>query len=102
MSDPAKKIFNEALTVFKSEPSKDPTKWQWIVDSKAGSLPEVLVSITAARQQYDAQKGNSSARKYLSDLSEKIHYYGSIMDVLVQHHPEYTVTPSILHWHGPP
>ncbi|KAI4134158.1 MAG: hypothetical protein LQ347_001756 [Umbilicaria vellea] len=83
-------MFNEAFTVFKSELSKDPTKWQWIVNSKAGSLPEVLASITAAQKQYEARKGNSSARKYLSDLSEKIHYYGNIMDVLVQHHPEYT------------
>lgn len=87
--DLAKEVFNEALPIFKSELSKDPTKLQWIIDSKAGSLTEVLACITSARRHYEARKGDSRLRKCLSEVSEKIHYYGGIMDVLVQHHPEY-------------
>ena len=54
-----------------------------------GSLEEVVMAVTAARAKYDARRGESKTRERLLNLSEKIHYYGDIMDVLVQHHPEY-------------
>lgn len=78
------------MTAFKSELSKDKTKLKWIADSKCSSLADILVSVTEARLQYEARKGDSKIRETLSDLSSKIHHYGAIMDVLVQHHPEYT------------
>jgi len=60
------------------------------VDSTHGSLNEVLASVVDARVQYEARKGDSTIRQSLVKLSEKIHHYGAIMDVIVQHHPEYT------------
>ncbi|KAI0971619.1 hypothetical protein F4678DRAFT_431332 [Xylaria arbuscula] len=86
----AHEVFVEARAVFSSELSKDKEKLKWIVDSKYGNLREVLASVLNARAHYEAQKGDSKIRQILIDLSEKIHYYGNIMDVLVQHHPEYT------------
>ena len=85
-----KELFCEAVDLFKKELSKDPSKWQWIVDSKAGTLSEILSAITAEKTKYEARREKSITRKALADLSERIHHYGNIMDVLVQHHPEYT------------
>ncbi|KAK7999450.1 hypothetical protein PG990_012050 [Apiospora arundinis] len=39
--------------------------------------------------QYSEKRGSSKARLWLNQLSSKINYYGNILDVLVQHHPEY-------------
>lgn len=75
--------------IFKSDLSKDQTKLKWIEDSNFGNLYEVLAAISEARAQYELRKGDSATYKYLCDLSERIHYYGNIMDVMVQHHPEY-------------
>ncbi|CAG8975769.1 hypothetical protein HYALB_00009289, partial [Hymenoscyphus albidus] len=66
-----------------------PIQLQWLVDSKAGNLSEILFSINAAKTQHEERKNGSVMRKSLTNLAEKIHHYGSIMDVLVQHHPEY-------------
>jgi hypothetical protein len=90
-SDPREEeIFKETLTAFKFELSNDKTKSQWITDSRHGSLKEVLASVLDARKKYEARKGESAVREILVELSEKIHFYGVIMDVIVQHHPEYT------------
>ncbi|KAJ3578674.1 hypothetical protein NPX13_g1895 [Xylaria arbuscula] len=86
----AREVFVEAQAAFSSELSKDKRKLKWIMDSKHGNLNEVLASVLDARVHYEVQKGQSKVRQILVDLSEKIHYYGTIMDVLVQHHPEYT------------
>lgn len=34
-------------------------------------------------------KPTSKARKWLGMLASRITYYGNVMDVLAQHHPEY-------------
>ncbi|KAI1374768.1 hypothetical protein F4677DRAFT_447034 [Hypoxylon crocopeplum] len=85
----ADELFQDTLVAFKTELSKDETKLQWIEDSKLGSLTEVLASVVDARLQYEERKGGSATRRTLVELSEKIHHYGSIMDIMVQHHPEY-------------
>jgi hypothetical protein len=78
------------LTAFKTELSKDETKLKWIEDSKCSGLSHILAQVTEARIQYEARKGGSKLKENLCELSVKIHHYGAIMDVMVQHHPEYT------------
>lgn len=51
-------------------------------------MGDLLDAINTAKKNYDS-KPSSKARKWLSILSSKVTYYGSIMDVLVQQHPEY-------------
>lgn len=51
-------------------------------------MGDVLDAINAAKKNYNS-KPSSKARKWLSILSSKVTYYGSIMDVLVQQYPEY-------------
>lgn len=82
-------LFAEATRVFESELSKDKRKSQWIVDSKAGNLDEVLVLIVKAQLQYKTDRGDSGVKRNLSSLASQIHHYGNVMDVLVQQHPEY-------------
>jgi len=89
-SEYAEEIFTETLAAFKSELSKDKTKLKWIADSKCSSLADILICVTEARLQYEARKGDSKIRETLCELSSRVHHYGVIMDVLVQHHPEYT------------
>ncbi|WQF76583.1 hypothetical protein CDEST_01597 [Colletotrichum destructivum] len=87
---PDSTIFQNALREFSFELSNDPEKLKWIVESKYGNIEAVLASVEDARQQYKGRKGNSKAAEALTRLSEKIHHYGGIVDVVVSHHPEYT------------
>ncbi|KAI1415684.1 hypothetical protein F5Y13DRAFT_147541 [Hypoxylon sp. FL1857] len=82
-------IFAEALVAFSTELSRDDTKLKWIVDTNHGNLESFLQTVLDARVHYEARKGDSRVREVLVELSEKIHHYGGIMDVLVSHHPEY-------------
>ncbi|TPX09080.1 uncharacterized protein E0L32_001658 [Thyridium curvatum] len=82
-------VFREAMQAFQSELSKDSTKVQWLYNSRLDSLEEVLSATVNAQAQYESQKDKSTMRRTLVDLSKKIHYYGKVLDVMVQHHPEY-------------
>ncbi|TQN67034.1 hypothetical protein CSHISOI_08421, partial [Colletotrichum shisoi] len=87
---PDSTIFQNALREFSSELSNDPEKLKWIVESRYGNIEAVLAAVQDARRQYKGRKGNSKAAEALTRLSEKIHHYGGIVDVVVSHHPEYT------------
>ncbi|KAI0429858.1 hypothetical protein F5Y09DRAFT_309247 [Xylaria sp. FL1042] len=86
----ADKVFRDTLTAFSSELSKDKSKLDWIVDSGHGNIESVLAAVVEARGIYEAQKGESKVRDALIVLSESVHHYSRIMDVIVSHHPEYT------------
>ncbi|KAH8890409.1 hypothetical protein GQ53DRAFT_824555 [Thozetella sp. PMI_491] len=82
-------VFTEALAAFSSELAQDKEKLSWIADSKHGNLSSVLTSVRDAQTHYESRKGSSKVRQILVDVSLKIHHYNAIVDVLVQHHPEY-------------
>lgn len=58
----------------------------WISDR--ASIKDVLQAVSDARDKYHAKR-TSKAWKWLTQLSARVNYYGSILDVMVQHHPEY-------------
>ncbi|KAJ4297913.1 hypothetical protein N0V90_005812 [Kalmusia sp. IMI 367209] len=58
----------------------------WI--SNRASLQDVIQAVSVARDKYHTKR-TSKAWKWLTQLSGRVNYYGSILDVLVQHHPEY-------------
>jgi hypothetical protein len=58
----------------------------WI--SAPASVNDLLLAVSGAREIYNAKR-TSKAWKWLTQLSARINYYGSTLDVLVQHHPEY-------------
>lgn len=51
-------------------------------------MNDIVQAINFTRDRYNA-KATSKAWKWLTQLSSRINHYGSILDVMVQHHPEY-------------
>ncbi|KXH29518.1 hypothetical protein CSIM01_06251 [Colletotrichum simmondsii] len=55
----------------------------------SNSMEDVEGLVTATIEKYEAAKASSKAREWLERTSEMICHYGTILDVFVQHHPEY-------------
>ncbi|KAK8121674.1 hypothetical protein PG984_010344 [Apiospora sp. TS-2023a] len=53
------------------------------------SIEDLHSTVQSCMDQYTGKRASSKARVWLSRFSSKINYYGNILDVLVQHHPEY-------------
>ena len=51
-------------------------------------MQDVQIVLDEARIQYEG-KGRSKASRWLAALSERVMCYGQVLDMLVQHHPEY-------------
>ncbi|PVH68572.1 hypothetical protein DL98DRAFT_474721 [Cadophora sp. DSE1049] len=87
--DPARQAFDECFQIFRSELSKDKTKLQWLEDSDFESVQGVLGAVTRERKAYELRIDDSPIRQSLCRLSERLLFYGNIMDVMIQQHPEY-------------
>ncbi|KAJ0163678.1 hypothetical protein CTA2_2590 [Colletotrichum tanaceti] len=53
------------------------------------SMEGVQGLVTATLEKYEARKASSKTRGWLERTSEIICHYGTVLDVLVQHRPEY-------------
>ena len=53
------------------------------------TIADVQEEVTKAQKRYSLRSKDSKVRKWLSRFSAGVLYYGRILDVLVQHHPEY-------------
>lgn len=53
------------------------------------SLEDVLIIVESAKAKYEA-RSKSKIRRWLASFASVVGQYGRIIDVLVQHHPEYT------------
>ncbi|OAL57159.1 hypothetical protein IQ07DRAFT_29630 [Pyrenochaeta sp. DS3sAY3a] len=58
----------------------------WI--SSQVSAYHVLEAVQAARDKYNNRR-TTKAWKWLTQFSARVNHYGPILDVMVQHHPEY-------------
>jgi hypothetical protein len=56
---------------------------------KKHTIADVQGEIKKAQEKYHLRSKDSRTRKWLARFSSGVLYYGQIMDVLVQHHPEY-------------
>jgi hypothetical protein len=74
------RIFQKKLTKDLAKKSKAQT---------TTSLDDVHETVEAAHAKYEDPGNQSKARERLRRFSGTLLYYGNIMDVLVQHHPEY-------------
>lgn len=54
------------------------------------TIQDVLNSVQDAKAHYQNDRDHSKTRGYLSAFSHRVMHYGNVLDVLVQHHPEYT------------
>ncbi|KAH7011099.1 hypothetical protein EDB80DRAFT_711245 [Ilyonectria destructans] len=78
--------FFEAQDLFTSQLSEK--ERDEYCNSKIHSIDDVKDTIKKAKLKYES-KSTSSARKWIGKFSSLVSYYGNIMDVLIQHHPEY-------------
>ncbi|KAG4430645.1 hypothetical protein IFR05_013878 [Cadophora sp. M221] len=69
--------------------SKDKTKVRWLEESNFESVQGVLDATIQERTVYELRIEDSPIRQSLGRLSERLLFYGNIMDVLIQQHPEY-------------
>ena len=81
-------MFEDAVILFKSRLNADTNRKIMFDSLNATSMFDVEKAVLVARAHYDGKK-SSKVRKYLADFSKRVCFYGNIMDVLVQHHPEY-------------
>jgi hypothetical protein len=53
------------------------------------TIYDMKVVVDTAQQQYNPSTKHERARKWLRSFSIRIMYYGDVLDMLAQHHPEY-------------
>ncbi|GLI76531.1 hypothetical protein PoHVEF18_004804 [Penicillium ochrochloron] len=81
--------FQEARNIFEKEGTNDVNKKRRLESVNATTLDDLISAVNQARQHYNQDRAHSKLRRSLEHVSERIHFYGNIMDVFVQHHPEY-------------
>ncbi|KAF5693477.1 hypothetical protein FGLOB1_14385 [Fusarium globosum] len=83
----AQQAFQEGLNRFASDLTNDAEK---VVFSQGfSSIQDIQTLVRDSFMRYSDEKRFPKTRKWLQRTISKIHHYGNIMDVLVQHHPEY-------------
>ncbi|KAH6608064.1 hypothetical protein Trco_004377, partial [Trichoderma cornu-damae] len=84
---PAREAFLEALSVFGAELTGDARKAAHGVPY--ASLADVENAVRDAQKQYQERRKDGKARDRLRRFSEVVHHYGNVVEVFLQHHPEY-------------
>ncbi|KAI0971026.1 hypothetical protein F4678DRAFT_435411 [Xylaria arbuscula] len=83
----ANQAFQKACIKFLNS-KKQPEKKLNIIHEGARS-EDVLLIVTECMNKYEARRKHSDARACLHAFSQRVNFYGNILDVFVQHHPEY-------------
>jgi hypothetical protein len=73
--------------LFNSKLTEDDSKRKWL--SEKHSIGSIQDAVLEAKMIYENKLQQSKVRTWLSKLSSRILYYGQIIDVLSQQHPEY-------------
>ena len=84
--DPARKAYEDAKT-FSSKLTQEQYKQIWLDDKV--SMQTCYEAVLTAKEVYEGRQRAKKARKWLASFSLRVKYYGGILDVLSQHHPEY-------------
>lgn len=79
-------VYDDAAALFAAENHHRPKKEAWI--SNKHSLQDIQEAVRQAQNLYST-KESSRAYKWLQAFSSRFMYYGKIMDMLAQQHPEY-------------
>ncbi|KEF52041.1 uncharacterized protein A1O9_12031 [Exophiala aquamarina CBS 119918] len=87
--DLAKEAFGRALRTFNDKLTRDPSKKAWLQSLQCARIEDVQSAAVSARERYEDRAGSSNVRKGLASFSQKVLYYGRVLDVFAQHHPEY-------------
>lgn len=83
----AREAYTTALESLKQEVGKD---GQWL--AQHNSIQDILAVATEAQTQHIKSASSSKTKAvslWLEAISSRVVYYGSVVDTLVQQHPEY-------------
>lgn len=86
-SDVAQQAFKLAAERFSIDSQRDDAEKN--VAAQLGSIDELHKVVKNAVDKYGAEHDKRPVYKWITKFSKRIMYYGNIMDVLVQQHPEY-------------
>ncbi|KAH8588667.1 hypothetical protein B0O99DRAFT_600563 [Bisporella sp. PMI_857] len=78
--------FTESKQIFEDALCQNEDDKAWIASQ--ASIKDVVQAVGDARDAYHAHR-SSKAWKWLTQFSSRNTYYSSVLDVMVQHHPEY-------------
>ena len=81
--------FEEGLKIFMHDLTADAKKKQLLSTLKPAKLEDVLDDVLKAQKLYASKHEHSKVRKCVLAFSKRVQFYGTVMDVMVQHHPEY-------------
>jgi hypothetical protein len=80
-------VFSRVLQLLQQQNGSSNVPGQdWL--KKKHTIADVQEEITKAQEGYNL-RSQGRVRKWLTGFSSGVLYYGRILDVLVQHHPEY-------------
>ena len=82
----SKTAFERARDLCRSQHLQSEDLATWLEDKFTAT--DVQNAVQRAFEVYQSRK-NGRIQRLLADFSGGVNYYGQIMDVLVQHHPEY-------------
>jgi hypothetical protein len=82
----AQAAFDKALELVRADHPSSSITTKWL--QGAHTITDVEDEVRKAKLKYEA-KPKGWCRKWLGELSLGIMHYASILDALVQHHPEY-------------
>jgi hypothetical protein len=82
-------VFEKSLKIFKKKVALQAPNDSWLDDLKATRLQDVIDDVAKAQALYFHRKGDSKLHKRIVSFSRRVEHYGKVLDVMVQHHPEY-------------
>ena len=85
----AQEAYLEGLKIFKESLTRDPEKKAVADDLASSNLSGVLRAVSNAKDHYESRRASNKISEGLLSFSKRVAYYGTVVDVLVQHHPEY-------------
>ncbi|KAI1170553.1 hypothetical protein F4777DRAFT_108471 [Nemania sp. FL0916] len=87
---PAQVAYADALVIFQETLTKDPVK-KCLGEQmlSMSTLDDVFNAVLEAKKQSEKPSRSPRLREYLEAFAQRVVHYGNIMDVLVQHHPEF-------------
>ncbi|EAU29358.1 predicted protein [Aspergillus terreus NIH2624] len=86
----AEVAFEKARALFESQGTQDSRKKGRLHALKTTTMEDLLKAVKKAQEECHGRRTDSAVGRCMVQLAERIHYYGNIMDVLSQHHPEFT------------
>lgn len=81
-------VFSRVLQLLQQQKGSSNVPGQdWLKEKH--TIADVQEEVTKVQEKYNLRSQGSKARKWLARFSTGVLHYGQILDVLVQHHPEY-------------